>query len=100
MATWLNPTADSSKGFAEHRLEQLRSEQGFAIEVCTQRAGDLMFVPGLWHHATLNLAETVAVAWRERFIESPLDVATEKWKSRLQRNGNSAFQFVLWLSQI
>ena len=38
--------------------------QGNSIDVCTQQAGDLVFVPGLWHHATLNLAETVAVAWR------------------------------------
>ena len=87
MASWLKPTADSSKGFAEHRVEQLRLD-GYAIDICTQHAGDLVFVPGLWHHATLNLAETVAVAWRERFVESPLDVAADKWKARLGSNGN------------
>jgi hypothetical protein len=84
-ASWLNPTADDSKSFAERRVEALREE--FAIDVCTQHAGDLVFVPGLWHHATLNLAETVAVAWRERFIESPLDTATQKWINRQRNNG-------------
>ena len=42
---------------------------------------------GLWHHATLNLAETVAVAWRERFIQSPLDSAVEKWVGRVRSGG-------------
>lgn len=89
-ATWLNPTADDSKSFAERRVEALRKE--FAIDVCTQHAGDLVFVPGLWHHATLNLAETVAVAWRERFIESPLDTATQKWIRRQRNNGEAIKQ--------
>jgi hypothetical protein len=87
-ASWLNPTADDSKSFAERRVEVLRKE--FAIDVCTQHAGDLVFVPGLWHHATLNLAETVAVAWRERFIESPLGTATQKWKHRKKNNGEES----------
>lgn len=35
------------------------------VEACTQYAGDLLYTPTFWHHATVNLAETVAVAWRE-----------------------------------
>ena len=83
-ASWLNPTAATSTDFAELQLQRLRDE-GFGIDVCTQHAGDLLFVPGLWHHATVNLGETVALAWRERFIESPLSVAAEKHRARLDR---------------
>jgi hypothetical protein len=55
------------RGDSSHTADALRAcvvSQGNSIDVCTQQAGDLVFVPGLWHHATLNLAETVAVAWR------------------------------------
>jgi len=83
-ASWLNPTAATSTDFAELQLQRLRDE-GFGIDVCTQHAGDLLFVPGLWHHATVNLGETVALAWRERFIQSPLSVAAEKHRARLDR---------------
>lgn len=74
----------TSTDFVELRLDRLRSE-GFGIEVCTQHAGDLLFVPGLWNHATVNLGETVAVAWRERFIESPLYTAAGKYQDRLAK---------------
>ena len=43
-ASWLNPSADSSKSFAERSVERLRRD--FSIDVCTQHAGDLVFVPG------------------------------------------------------
>jgi hypothetical protein len=36
MAEWLNPTAESSKDFAEHTLLELREGEGFRIDVCTQ----------------------------------------------------------------
>jgi hypothetical protein len=72
----------TSTDFVEQRLEQLRGE-GFPIDVCTQHAGDLLFVPGLWNHATVNLGETIAVAWRERFVESPLHTAATKHQQRL-----------------
>ena len=72
----------TSTDFVEQRLEQLRGE-GFPIDVCTQHAGDLLFVPGLWYHATVNLGETVAVAWRERFVESPLHTAATKRQKRV-----------------
>jgi len=32
------------------------------LRECTQNAGDLMFVPGGWAHAVLNIQESVAVA--------------------------------------
>ena len=76
------PANRTSTDFVEQRLEQLRGEK-FPIDVCTQHGGDLLFVPGLWNHATVNLGETVAVAWRERFIESPLHTAASKHQTRL-----------------
>ena len=30
--------------------------------VCLQRAGDLLYLPAAWHHATFNIGETVAIA--------------------------------------
>lgn len=29
---------------------------------CTQRAGDVMFVPTLWAHATFNMKQSIGVA--------------------------------------
>ena len=39
----------------------LRRQNGTLFEV-TQRAGDLLFVPQSWGHATLNMCHTVALA--------------------------------------
>jgi hypothetical protein len=55
------PSSRSSKDFAENELGGLR-RQGYEIDECTQKAGDLVYVPGWWHHATLNLAETASPA--------------------------------------
>jgi len=33
-----------------------------AVSECTQRAGDLMYVPHLWSHAVANIQATVALA--------------------------------------
>ena len=42
----------------------------------------------LWWHLSLALSLRRHVGWTgERFIESPLDVATEKWRARLRNNG-------------
>ncbi len=30
--------------------------------VCTQRAGDIMYVPPLWGHSTFNTMQTIGVA--------------------------------------
>jgi hypothetical protein len=87
----------------------------FDISVCTQHAGDLLYVthsrthapthsrtrvaaqlhgactcryvPNAWHHATINLAETVGLSWREQFMESApsLEVAAAKWAARKRR---------------
>eukprot|EP00747_Dinoflagellata_sp_TGD_P008618 gnl/TRDRNA2_/TRDRNA2_118241_c0_seq1.p1 gnl/TRDRNA2_/TRDRNA2_118241_c0~~gnl/TRDRNA2_/TRDRNA2_118241_c0_seq1.p1 ORF type:complete len:468 (-),score=83.11 gnl/TRDRNA2_/TRDRNA2_118241_c0_seq1:64-1443(-) len=32
---------------------------------CIQHAGDTLFVPDSWSHATVNLDETIAVAWQQ-----------------------------------
>ena len=54
-----------------HPLEWLRSgmrhtpaglAQGVPPLVCEQRAGDVLFVPHLWGHGTINRGETVGVA--------------------------------------
>lgn len=31
---------------------------------CVQRAGDVLYVPAGWYHATINLGDTIAVAQR------------------------------------
>lgn len=36
---------------------------------CTQRAGDIMFVPTLWSHSTLNIRQSIGVA-HEFSVES------------------------------
>jgi len=36
---------------------------------CTQQAGDIMFVPTLWAHATLNIKQSIGVA-HEFSVES------------------------------
>ena len=85
---FLDPNSNSSKSFAETRLDLLREE--FDIEVCTQHATDLVFNPSAWHHSTVNLAETVGVAWREQFIEessSSLVIAAAKWNARRRSGG-------------
>ena len=84
---FLDPALNSSRSFVEERLEGVREE--FDIDVCTQHAGDLFFVPGGWHHSTLNLAETVGVAWREQLMDSStLDIAALKWAA-LRRAGGA-----------
>jgi hypothetical protein len=86
----LDPFATSSKQFAEASSQQgrgagaakgvaaaaaaaeeeedsvarLRATTGYArLEACTQRAGDLVYIPGMWHHATVSLSESVGIFW-------------------------------------
>ena len=81
---FLRPAWGSAAELAETVLAGPEgARQGFAPLSCTQRAHDLMFVPGLWHHATLNLGESVAVAFRERAIQSPLATAASMWADRV-----------------
>ena len=42
-----------------------------------QRAGEVLFLPEGWHHATLNSGETLAVAAQARVPRSPLLRAQE-----------------------
>ena len=45
------PTAAAASSSAEEPLE------------CTQEAGDVLFVPTLWAHGTLNLKQSIGVAY-------------------------------------
>jgi hypothetical protein len=47
---------------AEHEIPD-------GILECTQNAGDIMFVPALWGHATLNTMQSIGVA-HEFSVES------------------------------
>ena len=39
------------------------SLQGFPhLHECVQEAGDLLYVPGGWHHSVLNLMDSVSLA--------------------------------------
>ena len=42
------------------------SESGSELIECVQRAGELLYLPEGWHHATLNYGETLAVAQQAR----------------------------------
>ena len=44
------------------------------VRLCEQRAGDVLFVPHLWGHGTLNLGETLGVAFPFS-LRSALDYA-------------------------
>ena len=49
-----------------HPLEWLRAKRrhrGHAAIECEQQAGDVLFVPQLWGHGTLNLEESIGVAF-------------------------------------
>ena len=49
-----------------HPLEWLRRDGGAALPApplrCEQRAGDVLFLPRLWGHGTLNVGEVDGVA--------------------------------------
>lgn len=62
------------------------------VDICwlsSQQYGltDRRYVPTAWHHATVNLGETVGLSWREQFLESApsLAVAAAKWAIRQRR---------------
>ena len=46
------------------------SESRSEVVECVQRAGELLYVPEGWHHATLNYGETLAVAQQARIGRS------------------------------
>lgn len=48
-------------------------ERGAEIVECTQGPGDVIFVPRLWAHMTINLSETICMA-REFFNEDKFEV--------------------------
>lgn len=43
------------------------SQEGGGVLECTQRDGDVMFVPASWGHATLNVEASIGVAYELRF---------------------------------
>lgn len=47
--------------FFATRLPQLKAS-GTVVFECIQEAGDVLFVPGTWGHATLNLEESLGYA--------------------------------------
>ena len=64
---WLLFPPESAFYSELHPLEWLRRRvrgpagQPPALE-CVQRAGDVLYVPPLWGHGTINLGETVGMA--------------------------------------
>ncbi len=40
----------------------MASETGAGTLTCVQRSGDMLFVPPMWSHAVLNLAESIGFA--------------------------------------
>jgi hypothetical protein len=47
---------------AGQAMGSARSVNGGMMAQCVQEAGDVLFVPSGWHHAVLNLQESVAIA--------------------------------------
>jgi oxalate decarboxylase/phosphoglucose isomerase-like protein (cupin superfamily) len=43
-------------------ISSLRNRLSRDLLQCTQYSGDVMFVPSLWGHATLNVRQSVGVA--------------------------------------
>eukprot|EP00038_Savillea_parva_P025637 m.48754 g.48754 ORF g.48754 m.48754 type:complete len:279 (+) comp7029_c0_seq1:1595-2431(+) len=48
--------------FFAKRLPQLQRDEHTVVYECIQEAGDVLFVPGTWGHATLNLEESIGYA--------------------------------------
>ena len=48
------------------------SEHAHLAHVCIQRAGDIIYVPHMWAHGVLNLAENTGYAEELLFVKSPL----------------------------
>jgi tetratricopeptide (TPR) repeat protein len=61
MQSWL---AQRSRGEGEPAAAG--SDSGSEVFECVQRAGEILYVPEGWHHATLNYGETLAVAQQAR----------------------------------
>lgn len=63
---WLLYEPNASFYSEEHPLAWLRASRrhlGHVPLECEQRAGDVLFVPHLWGHGTVNLEESVGVAF-------------------------------------
>lgn len=65
MASW---AARRSRGDGEPGAAG--SDSGSELIECVQRAGELLYVPEGWYHATLNYGETLAVAQQARIGSS------------------------------
>jgi hypothetical protein len=56
----MQPAAEWATAWAERRRSGTRN--GSAVYECEQRAGDVIVLPDLWGHVTLNLQTSVGVA--------------------------------------
>ena len=54
----LTSNAHLSTWIAHHEQQ----EEDGPVSECTQRAGDLLYVPAMWSHGVANIQATVAVA--------------------------------------
>ena len=63
---------------------------GYRPLECLQREGDLLYLPSLWNHLTLNVGETIAVGaqegleTQERFSSLILTYLPHKYSHRLE----------------
>lgn len=55
------PTDDDSETKSEG-ITELRDRLVRDLLQCTQHSGDVMYVPTLWGHATLNVRQSIGVA--------------------------------------
>lgn len=70
---FLYPPSDafySNKQASKWYIEDYPLLQNQPFE-CIQEGGDIMFAPHIWGHATLNLGETIGIAYEFLFPEIP-----------------------------
>jgi hypothetical protein len=69
-----------------YQYEQEDFSKGFRPLECVQRPGDILFIPSLWSHMTLNIGETVGIGGQEA-------LSTESRQALF----NISLPFSLWL---
>jgi hypothetical protein len=58
--------SQSHSGWIRHILPTLTKSDKESLQECVQHANETMYVPQDWHHAVLNLGETVAIGGQMR----------------------------------